>query len=78
MVYVYIALGVLGLLLFGREIYIHYHPVWVEIITPHGDKIYVCSNCGEVWHPTYYSGYQLEFMPPSECPSCHREMRYFR
>lgn len=52
-------------------------PVWLEQITPHGKTIYVCSHCGEIWTPVYYSDYQLSYTPPSKCPSCGKEMRVY-
>ena len=52
-------------------------PVWLKQITPHGKELTFCSNCGYIWTPTTYSGYQLEMTPPTKCPQCKREMRVY-
>ena len=66
---------VVGVILFVMLLYIvKRKPVWIEQITPSGNRSYICSHCGEIWTPILYSGFQLG-MPPSECPNCNKEMR---
>lgn len=74
-----IAYIVIGILLALMGVYLVLRkPVWLEQITPNGKTIYVCSHCGEIWRPIYYSDYQLSYSPPSKCPSCEKEMRTYR
>ena len=67
---------VIGILLVLMLVYILVRkPVWITQVTFTGKTIHVCSNCGEIWTPTMYSGIPLEMSPPTECPHCHKKMR---